>query len=698
MNKIESPSVPIIDEQNINTGSAKIADTTEPDIKPTVSPFIGSESPSVPVIDEQNINTESAKIADTTEPDIKTTVSPFIGSESPSVPIIDEQNINTGSAKIADITEPDINTTVSPFIGSESPSVTVIDEQNINTESAKIAPESRLVEQKQEVVDSTVTEPIQINTVPLTEGTEKASIEPVYTTIENPDLLVKNNIQGKATEQQMTIKDQEVVVTEIKHSEKQTFEPSDKPTIEETQKTALPEAYVTDTGPEKSQLKRRLETTDVRVTGLKPEKTSRVATRTMETTNELSRDLYDRSMQIHQRQEQINNKFDMSRGAENTQQDRKHNLVGEYEPEVSSPPLEKQSFIVALCGNSMFIDGIGYAEYPGYCDKLVQCFHSNGQEVVAVQRECPYGYFWHQDHVLCRPPAEVPCYDDPCLDIDMVQYNRTGGCRSYYRCDYGISVPMCCEKGYRYNNYGCVPDPTCRDPCLTPYDIENRMRFQSCKFLPDEYNRHGYLTLEHNGLRIRACPRGTQFSARQCGCKRTSGPRRNGRRRMRECQPDFYMNFNYGFKELSGSNMAFDVHNVVINDGAAQFNGNGRITLWGFMNKELGTKFAIRLRFKPDPKATEKGNLISNCGMTGTATVAIGLENHKVKLVAKSTSFSRRTIINSHFDVSMLETRSNAIVIGGCPKPGSGYKGLIDSIEVFSGCTPRNIYKPRKQR
>ncbi|XP_063396159.1 mucin-2-like isoform X2 [Mytilus trossulus] len=716
----ESPSVPVIDEQNINTESAKIVDTTVPDINTTVSPFIGSESPSVPIIDEQNINTESAKIADTTVSDIKTTVSPFIGSESPSVPIIDEQNTNTESAKIADTTVPDINTTVSPFIGSESQSVPVIDEQNINTESAKIAPASRLVEQKQEVVDSTATEPIQINTVLQTEGTEKASIEPVYTTIENPDLLVKNNMQGKATEQQMTIKDPEVVVTEIKQTEKQTLEPRDKPTIEETQKTALPETYVTDTGPEKPQLKRRLETTDVRVTGLKPEKTSRVATRTMETTNELSRDLYDRSMQIHQRQQQMSNKFDMSRGAENTQQDRKHNLVGEYEPEFSSPALE------TLCGNSMFIDGIGYAEYPGYCDKLVQCFHSDGK-VVAVQRECPYGYFWHQDQVLCRPPAEVPCYDDPCLDIDMVQYNRTGGCRSYYRCDYGISVPMCCEKGYRYNNYGCVPDPTCRDNCLTPYDIENRMRFQACKFLPDEYNPHGYLTLEYNGLRIRACPEGTVFSARQCGCRRGSGPMRSGRRRMRECQPDFYMNFNYGFKELSGSNMAFDVHNVVINDGAAQFNGNGRITLWGFMNKELGTKLAIRLRFKPDPKATEKGNLISNCGMTGTATVAIGLENHKVKLVAKSNSFSRRTFITSHFDPyswndltyvydgnsfvasidgyrsrkplgGMLETRSNAIVIGGCPKPGSGYTGLIDSIEVFSGCIPRHIYKPRKQR
>lgn len=55
----------------------------------------------------------------------------------------------------------------------------------------------------------------------------------------------------------------------------------------------------------------------------------------------------------------------------------------------------------------------------------------------------------------------------------------------------------------------------------------------ACKFLPDEYNPHGYLTLEHNGLRIRACPEGTIFSARQCGCRRGSGPMRNGRRRMR---------------------------------------------------------------------------------------------------------------------------------------------------------------------
>ncbi|XP_052074657.1 serine-rich adhesin for platelets-like [Mytilus californianus] len=780
----ESSSVPIMDEQNIKTESVKIADTTESVVKTTLSPFIASEAPSVPIIDEQSLKTESAIIVDTTEPVLKTTLSPFIASEAPSVPITDEQSLKTESAIIikttlspfiaseapsVPITDEQslktesaiiikttlspfiaseapsvpiideqslktesaiiIKTTLSPFIASEAPSVPIIDEQSLKIESGKLAPETRLVEQKKEVVDSTATQQKQINTVSQTKGSEKANIKHVDQTLENPDL----SIQGKATEQKITITDQAVVVKDTIQTKKtdklptetkillQTLERTGKPATEVTQKTAMPKRYLAETGPEKSQQQLGLETTNVRATESKPVKESRVAWRKNEPINELSRDLYHRSMQIHKKADHMSNKFDISKGAEATfgvNKDRKQNLVQQYEPEMTSPALE------TLCGNSMFIDGIGYAEYPGYCDKLVQCY-TYQRRTTAVQRECPYGYFWHQDQVLCRPPAEVPCYDDPCLDIDMVQYNRTGGCRSYYRCDYGISVPQCCEKGFRYDSYGCVPDPTCRDPCMTPYDLENRMRFQSCKFLPDEYNPYGYLTMEHNGLRIRACPEGTVFSARQCGCR--SGNRRSGRRRMKECQPNFYMNFNYGFKELSGSNMAFDVHNVVINDGAAQFNGNGRITLWGFMNKELGKKFAIRIRFKPDPKATGKGNLISNCGMTGTATVAIGLENHKVKLVAKSNSFSRRTIINSHFDPyswndvtyvydgnsfvaaidgyrsrkplgGLLETRSNAIVIGGCPKPGSGYKGLIDSIEVFSGCIPRNIYKPRKQR
>ena len=32
------------------------------------------------------------------------------------------------------------------------------------------------------------------------------------------------------------------------------------------------------------------------------------------------------------------------------------------------------------------------------------------------------------------------------------------------------------------------------------------------------------------------------------------------------------------------------------------------------------------------------------------------------------------------FVLGLLETRSNALVIGGCPRPGTGFKGLIDSV------------------
>lgn len=113
------------------------------------------------------------------------------------------------------------------------------------------------------------------------------------------------------------------------------------------------------------------------------------------------------------------------------------------------------------------------------------------------------------------------------------------------------------------------------------------------------------------------------------------------------------MDFDQGFKEDSGSNMAFDVNNVVITNRAAQFDGKGKITLWGFMNRELGTRFAIRLRFKPDPTSTDRGSLISNCGMTGSPTVSIDLQKHMLVSSAKSKSFTEPTKIKDHFDVSI---------------------------------------------
>jgi hypothetical protein len=67
-------------------------------------------------------------------------------------------------------------------------------------------------------------------------------------------------------------------------------------------------------------------------------------------------------------------------------------------------------------------------------------------------------------------------FSDPCLGIDVLHYNRSG-CRSFYSCEFGISVPECCDKGFRYDGIKCVEDATCLDPCMTPYELENQLRY-----------------------------------------------------------------------------------------------------------------------------------------------------------------------------------------------------------------------------
>lgn len=67
-------------------------------------------------------------------------------------------------------------------------------------------------------------------------------------------------------------------------------------------------------------------------------------------------------------------------------------------------------YFIALCTHLEFVDRSGYKEYPGSCQKYVQCSESGGI-IYANLRECPSGYFWHQGHSSCRQPVEVPCFD-----------------------------------------------------------------------------------------------------------------------------------------------------------------------------------------------------------------------------------------------------------------------------------------------
>lgn len=185
--------------------------------------------------------------------------------------------------------------------------------------------------------------------------------------------------------------------------------------------------------------------------------------------------------------------------------------------------------------------------------------------------------------------------------------------------------------------------------------------------------------------------------------------------------------------------MAFYVENAVAQNGAAKFRGNGKITIWGFMNKELGHDFAVRIRFKPFNTEGGYGMLVSNCGHEGLPTVEISMQDKKARLIAKSMHSSSPSVLEYHIVVSFkcslkylnylvealkilalkifffsfqpyewneisyhyngntftaeingnsiseqliggLETSPNPMFIGGCPKPGSGFNGLIDNV------------------
>lgn len=265
-----------------------------------------------------------------------------------------------------------------------------------------------------------------------------------------------------------------------------------------------------------------------------------------------------------------------------------------------------------------------------------------------------------------------------------------------------------------------MKDSSCNDISVTPNDLKRKLSQQMCRFLPDKNNRFGYLTLEHSGIRFRACPYGTEFSARQCGCTWIQFTAyQNPRKEV--CKPDFKMNFDTNsFRELSGSNMAFYVENAVTQNGAAKFRGNGKITIWGFMNKELGHDFAVRIRFKPFNTEGGYGMLVSNCGHEGLPTVEISMQDKKARLIAKSMHSSSPSVLEYHIvpyewnEISYhyngntftaeingnsiseqliggLETSPNPMFIGGCPKPGSGFNGLIDNVEIYSTCVPSNF-------
>ncbi|XP_067687681.1 mucin-19-like isoform X2 [Haliotis asinina] len=249
-----------------------------------------------------------------------------------------------------------------------------------------------------------------------------------------------------------------------------------------------------------------------------------------------------------------------------------------------------------LCTGCIIDNGIGYNPYPEDCSKYVQCFRE-GRRFRALVRPCPFGQYWDTKAISCRPSELVSCYRDPCNNRpDNTVHNYNGnGCRAYWMCKGGNSVPSCCPQGTRYlTNVGCVQDPTCNEKC--PPDPPSGSSSSTCS-LKTHPDRKNYIqTIPGVGDIVRPCAPGTVFSQKLCNCIMAA---QSGNKTSGVCKPSVHYKFNQGVIDHSGNNVQAGVTNVKLTGkGQAIFDGKSKINIWRFAGIDYGSKLVINMKYR----------------------------------------------------------------------------------------------------
>ena len=59
-------------------------------------------------------------------------------------------------------------------------------------------------------------------------------------------------------------------------------------------------------------------------------------------------------------------------------------------------------------------NGVGYMNHPYDCTQFVQCYISGKGNIQAYYRHCPFGQYWDQTDLTCRPVDDVQCPHGEC--------------------------------------------------------------------------------------------------------------------------------------------------------------------------------------------------------------------------------------------------------------------------------------------
>jgi Chitin binding Peritrophin-A domain len=125
---------------------------------------------------------------------------------------------------------------------------------------------------------------------------------------------------------------------------------------------------------------------------------------------------------------------------------------------LTSSFLDTLLIVTIVCAFSMNVHANPCAGVPnedfvsnpaGDCQDYYICY-----DEIAHARRCPNGFFFDEARQMCYFFDDVECgnVEDPCYGKHYIFVNRpTGTCTSYYRCEYGVGVPLDCPEGFHFD-------------------------------------------------------------------------------------------------------------------------------------------------------------------------------------------------------------------------------------------------------
>ncbi|XP_062590013.1 uncharacterized protein LOC134251619 isoform X2 [Saccostrea cucullata] len=275
----------------------------------------------------------------------------------------------------------------------------------------------------------------------------------------------------------------------------------------------------------------------------------------------------------------------------------RHLICEEIQRPVTPRPPHPSHNFTSLCAGCLYDKGTGYNFFPGDCSKFVQCWEDNGY-VHGVVKDCPFGEFWEQNELKCKPSIHVHCNMDSCLQApNGFTYGMdSSGCRAYWVCVNSHSIGSCCAPGTHYvEGMGCMRGLACNEPCPPG----GGKIFTPCKKQP-HWDRRFYMDDVPQQKIVRHCAPGTIFSKEYCTCI----PDMEGLIPVLpgdQCKASAYLPFDVDLKDKSGSNTAIMAREVTVTPyGSAHFTGNSALTMYKYADATLGDKLLISFKFKFD--------------------------------------------------------------------------------------------------